>query len=379
MKKTVLTSLLAIALLIVFVPFRAEASDDLRLWVDGRFVEADSDPYIEDSRTLVPIRFIAEALGYKVDWENATRTVIIDDGVNVITMQIENNTASFNGKQIQLNKGPAIRNGRTYIPVRDVAETLGKYVDWDNDNFTVVIGKGYQGPIQGVRASITEEDAKEIALNFADGRIESFEADDDKYEIDIIKDGYKYKFEISKLYGDIMDIEVEYSEDDIMANGRTLMGRDMAEKRAQEIAPGRVVKFEFDDGKYEIEIISNGFRYDIEINAYDGNIIEYEREDEGVDDEADDEDNNTSRGQIISADEAREIALKEVDGNIVEFELDDDDMIYEIKVIADGKEHDIEIDASSGEVLKHEIDDIDEDDGDEDEENELDEDDGYDD
>lgn len=292
MKKAVLASLLVIALLIALVPFRAEAAEDLKLWVDGRYVEADSNPYIEDSRTLVPIRFIAEALGYNVDWENATRTVVIDDGVNVITMQIESKAASFNGRPIQLNKEPAIRDGRTFIPVRDVAETLGKYVDWDDQNYTVVIGKGYQGPIQASRGSITAEEAREIALNYAGGRIVEFESDDNKYEIGIIKDGYKYEFDISKRDGTIIDIEVEYSDDYNRPNGRTPIGRERAEKIALGIAPGRVVEFELDDGKYEIEIRGNGFKYEIEINAYDGSLIEYERELEDEDDSNDDFDDD---------------------------------------------------------------------------------------
>lgn len=281
MKKKILTTILAVALLIAILPLEARADDDLKMWVDGSFVESDVNPYIADSRTLVPIRFIAEALGYKVDWENATRTVIIKDGVNIITMQIDNMTASYNGKAIDLNKEPTIRDSRTYVPIRDVAETLGKYVDWDQDNYTVVIGKGYQGKIQGTKGPINADEAKEIALNFAGSgaRIVDFEYDDDDYEIDIVKGDYKFEFEIDRRDGAIIDIEVEYKYgDDIKANGRERIGKEKAIKIALAIAPGRVTDFEYDDGKYEIGIKGNGYEYDIDLNAYDGSLLEYERE-----------------------------------------------------------------------------------------------------
>lgn len=277
MKKKILASLLALGLLITFTPFKADASEGLKLWVDGRYVESDVQPYIEDSRTLVPLRLVAEALGFDVDWKEATRTIIIDDGTNVIIMQIENRYAHHNRNKIQLNKSPTIKNGRTFIPIRDVAETLGKKVDWDKENHTVVIGKGYQGSVQGIKSPISAEEAKEIALNFVNGKIVDFESDGHKYEIEIIKDGCKYELEIAKKDGAIIEIEVEYKHEDIKANGRKPIGKDAAIKIAQGIAPGKVIDFEYENGKYEIEILGNGFKYEIEINAFNGNLLEYER------------------------------------------------------------------------------------------------------
>lgn len=365
MKKKILTTILAVALLIAIVPLDVRADDDVRMWVDGKYIESDADPYIEVDRTLVPIRFIAESLGYDVDWENATRTVIIDDGKNEITMQIGNKISKLNGKTIELDTEPTIKNDRTYVPVRYVAESLGKYVDWDNDNYTVVIGKGYQGPTQGIKGPITADEAREIALNFAGSgaRITEFESDDDEYEIDVVRGDYKYEFEISKRDGAIVEIEVEYKYgDDIRANGREAIGREKAIEIAQAIAPGRVVDFEFDDGKYEIEIKGYGYEYDIEINAYDGSLLEYEREIDDDDRYDDDNDDRLSKRKIISADEAKKIALDMVNGRIVEFELDyddddDDDAEYEIKIVANGKEYEFEIDAYTGEILEFEIDD----------------------
>ena len=364
MRKRVVTTILAVALLVALVPLDVRADDDVRMWVDGKYIESDVSPYIVVDRTIVPVRSIAEALGYKVDYIDATRTVIIEDGENVITMEIDKRTAKVNGKTIELDTEPEIRHNRTYVPVRYVAETLGKDVDWDDDNYTVVIGKGYQGKVQGTKGPITADEAKEIALNFvgSGGRITEFESDDDEYEIDIIKDDYKYELKISKRDGAIIDIEVEYKyDDDIRANGRQAIGREKAIEIAQALAPGHVVDFEFDDGKYEIEIKGNGYEYDIEINAYDGSLLEYERE---LDDDKYDDDNNDrkiSKRQIISDQEARKIALDAVGSGarITEFELDydDDDAEYKIEIVKDGKEYEIEINAYTGEIVEFEIDD----------------------
>ncbi|MGI6751692.1 MAG: stalk domain-containing protein [Anaerovoracaceae bacterium] len=277
MKIKLFILLLSLGLLIAFVPVKANTLEGLTLWVDGKYLETDVHPFIEDSRTLVPIRSVAEALGFDVDWERATKTVTIDDGINRITMQIDKQYAYHNGKKIRLHKTPMVRDGRTFIPIRDVAETLGKKVDWDVENRTVVIGKGYQGTVQAKKSPISAEEAKEIALNYVNGKIVDFESDLYKYEIEIIKNGYKYELEIAKEDGAIIEIEVEYKPEDIDANGRKPIGKDKAIRIAQSIAPGKVIDFEFEKGKYEIEIVRDGFKYEIEINAYNGNLLEYER------------------------------------------------------------------------------------------------------
>lgn len=101
----------------------------------------DGQPIIENGRTLVPVRFIAEALGYEVDWIQETKTVTINGGQ--ILLPIDCTTATVDGEQVAIDV-PAkliVTHGmtRTYVPLRFVSETLNCTVDWFNANRSVVI------------------------------------------------------------------------------------------------------------------------------------------------------------------------------------------------------------------------------------------------
>ncbi len=89
--------------------------------VNGRTVMNDVAPIIVNDRTMIPLRFVSEALGAQVDWNEAARTVTIkQDGVTM-RMTIDKMIDGFNA-------APIIRNSRTMVPVRYIAEKLGANV-----------------------------------------------------------------------------------------------------------------------------------------------------------------------------------------------------------------------------------------------------------
>ena len=83
-------------------------------------------------RTLVPVRFISEILGYKVDWDDATKNVTITKGDHTIVLTIGSETMYSNGKAVQMDTAPVIYNDRTFVPIRFVAENFGLEVGFDN-------------------------------------------------------------------------------------------------------------------------------------------------------------------------------------------------------------------------------------------------------
>ena len=103
--------------------------------------EFDVMPIIENGRTLVPMRAIFETLGATILWDEATRTVTAAKGETVVMLQIDNPTAWVNGEATSLDSPAKIVDGRTLVPIRFVAETLGCNVDWENDTRTVIIKK----------------------------------------------------------------------------------------------------------------------------------------------------------------------------------------------------------------------------------------------
>ena len=85
----------------------------------------DAAPYIANDRTYVPFRALGEALGAKVVWDNDARTVTYTLGDTEIVMTIGDTTYTINGVEKSMDVAPEITGDRTYVPVRFVAEGLG--------------------------------------------------------------------------------------------------------------------------------------------------------------------------------------------------------------------------------------------------------------
>mgnify|MGYP003319218900 CR=1 FL=1 len=114
------------------------AESNITVKVNGNEVDfPDQYPVIRNNRTLVPVRFVAEALGYDVDWNAEERSVLIDGGK--IVLYIGSDKAFLDGVQTTLDVEPVIINNRTMIPLRIVAETLNCTVDWFETNRTVLV------------------------------------------------------------------------------------------------------------------------------------------------------------------------------------------------------------------------------------------------
>jgi len=106
----------------------------LQATVDGKPYTLDAAPFVKPrvNRTLVPVRFVSEALGARVEWRAATRQVVITDGGTEIVLTIGSREALVNGRPVTLDcPAELVPPGRTFVPLRFVGETLGAKVDWD--------------------------------------------------------------------------------------------------------------------------------------------------------------------------------------------------------------------------------------------------------
>ena len=109
--------------------------------VFGEILSNDVAPKIVNDRTMLPIRFIAEKLGAKVEWLGDTSTVMISaDGIE-ISLLIGENFATVNGEKIELDSPSFVENDRTFLPLRFVSENLGAKVLWNGKTQTVIITK----------------------------------------------------------------------------------------------------------------------------------------------------------------------------------------------------------------------------------------------
>ncbi len=100
-------------------------------------MNADVVPFIRSDRTMVPIRFISEAFGAHVEWNEATREVTVINPSTEIKLAIDKADYTVNGEAKTMDVPAFIENDRTYIPLRAVAEGLGYNVYW-NDGAIVI-------------------------------------------------------------------------------------------------------------------------------------------------------------------------------------------------------------------------------------------------
>ncbi len=108
--------------------------------MNSSFVEfPDQEPVIENGTTLVPIRPIAEKLGLEISWDDPTDTVTLKKGDFYIELVIGSTVAKTSSGEKTLLTAPKIINGRTMVPLRFIAEALGLNVTWNNEYQRVII------------------------------------------------------------------------------------------------------------------------------------------------------------------------------------------------------------------------------------------------
>lgn len=115
------------------------------LAVDGVTVQMDAAPDIQNNRTMLPIRAVAEAAGATVDYDPDTETAIIEGQYGEeILCPIGAATMSVNSRSYELDSPSYAKNGRTYLPVRAVSEALNLNVEWSQETSQVTITAPYQ-------------------------------------------------------------------------------------------------------------------------------------------------------------------------------------------------------------------------------------------
>ena len=116
--------------------------NELVAFVFDKYVTNDVAPVIRDGRTMLPARFVVEALDGAVAWDEAARKVTITKEGAVLEIFIGERFATVNGEPVELDAPAFIENDRTYLPIRFVAEYLGANVAWNADAQSVTIIPG---------------------------------------------------------------------------------------------------------------------------------------------------------------------------------------------------------------------------------------------
>ena len=128
--------LLILNLLVVFA-----TGNEVRVTLDGTYVQFDTPPKIVNNRVMVPVRTIFEALGTEVFWDEDTQTIIahiINDEI-IVRLTIGSYIMFVDGFGFEIDVPPIIINDRALVPVRIVSGLLGTNVEWDEEASTVLM------------------------------------------------------------------------------------------------------------------------------------------------------------------------------------------------------------------------------------------------
>ncbi len=130
-----------ILILALCLSFTAFAQDGIKIYVDNEKVFLDVEPFIENGRTLIPLRGVFEKLGAKVDWNKSLQEVVIKDEKNEIEMLLGYDKVMVNGIIKDIDVPTKMINSRTFAPLRFIVENLGHDVRWEGNTSSVYITK----------------------------------------------------------------------------------------------------------------------------------------------------------------------------------------------------------------------------------------------
>ena len=123
----------------------ASTAGAIDLYVDTELIQTDTPPTVVDGRTLVPVRAIFEAIGATVTWDEATSTATGVRGDITVTIQINDTTAYVNGEPRALDVPAQLINERTMVPARFISEAMGCDVTWYEETETAAVADKTKG------------------------------------------------------------------------------------------------------------------------------------------------------------------------------------------------------------------------------------------
>lgn len=111
-------------------------------YIDGQAYPLEAAPYATSGRTMVPIRFVGDAMGAKIGWNSGTSQATFELEGKTVVLTIGSRTALVDGQVVTLDVAPRVLNGRTFVPLRFVTETLGAKVDWNGQTSKITLTVG---------------------------------------------------------------------------------------------------------------------------------------------------------------------------------------------------------------------------------------------
>lgn len=139
--------------------------NDVNYSINGESKKMDAKPFIKNDRTLVPLRFIVEAIGGEVNWDNDNRLVTVNSKGKTIELPIDSKTIKIDGQDVNIDQAAIIKGDRTFVPIRFIAENLDMVVNYINDTREIEISS-FEDKKPENNADLTQDlDEKKAATN----------------------------------------------------------------------------------------------------------------------------------------------------------------------------------------------------------------------
>ncbi|WP_234405492.1 copper amine oxidase N-terminal domain-containing protein [Paenibacillus sp. IHBB 10380] len=185
-------SMVIASIMIVSMLFQTQvqAAPAISIYIDGVKLSTDQAPMMISNRAMLPLRAIFEALDAKVFWNQKAKTVTAKKDGTTVVLKLGSRTATINNTTVKLDVPAQSKNGRTMVPVRFVSEAMGDEVTWNKSTGSVFITTSAPdesvGGVSYVTAQVIGQsgDGRDLKVSFAKP---SSETNVDHYRVLIVK------------------------------------------------------------------------------------------------------------------------------------------------------------------------------------------------
>lgn len=202
---------LCLIMLIILSTAAIAKDEPIKIYVNKGIIPSDQAPIIKNSRVLVPLRVIAEHLGSWVSYDSGEKRVNINKGEISMTLVIGDDTIWYSDKEksgpVAIDVPAMIKNGRTMVPLRAVAELFDMNVEWDERKRAVYIDNNTEN-----QYTIT---LKNAGLKIMDALKQKGSLPDGTYVADVIKE--EIDFDGAKVQGYAVTLRKDNLNDSAIA------------------------------------------------------------------------------------------------------------------------------------------------------------------
>lgn len=155
------------------------------VFVEGEEVEFDVPPVIKEGRVLVPVRAVANSLkADDVQWNQDEKTVTIIKDEKIVILKIDSNIAIVDGEEVVIDAKAELQSNRTIVPLRFLMEVFDKKVEWDDDSETVIIEDPEEDEDADEQEEDEDEDEDDVDEEIEDEDDDELDEEDDQEDID---------------------------------------------------------------------------------------------------------------------------------------------------------------------------------------------------